>query len=76
MSEEPAGRRERLQEAVREIVLRRERAPRSPRLERALKRLIWRYSRQLEEGSREAEALPPQSERTSRRGQTQAKPAD
>jgi hypothetical protein len=30
-------------EAVRLIVTRRERAPRSPRMERALKRLIWRY---------------------------------
>lgn len=31
-------------EAVRLVVSRRERAPRSPRMERALKRLIWRYS--------------------------------
>jgi hypothetical protein len=31
-------------EAVRLVVTRRERAPRSPRMERALKRLIWRYS--------------------------------
>jgi hypothetical protein len=31
-------------EAVRRIVTRRERAPRSPRMERALKRLIWRYT--------------------------------
>jgi hypothetical protein len=30
-------------EAVRLIVTRRERAPRSPRMERALKRLVWRY---------------------------------
>jgi len=30
-------------EAVRLIVTRRERAPRSPRMERALKRLMWRY---------------------------------
>ncbi|MBN1658930.1 MAG: hypothetical protein JXA93_11035 [Anaerolineae bacterium] len=30
-------------EAVRLIITRRERAPRSPRMERALKRLIWRY---------------------------------
>lgn len=33
--------------AVRQIVTRRERAPRSPRMERALKRLIWRYNREL-----------------------------
>jgi hypothetical protein len=30
-------------DAVRLIVTRRERAPRSPRMARALKRLIWRY---------------------------------
>jgi len=30
-------------DVVRRIVTRRERAPRSPRMERALKRLIWRY---------------------------------
>jgi hypothetical protein len=33
----------RMADAVRQIVTRRERAPRSPRMERALKRLIWRY---------------------------------
>jgi hypothetical protein len=32
------------QEAVRRIITRRERAPRSPQMERALKRLIWRYT--------------------------------
>jgi hypothetical protein len=31
-------------EAVRQVVTRRERAPRSPKMERALKRLIWRYT--------------------------------
>ena len=30
---------------VRLVVTRRERAPRSPRMERAFKRLIWRYTR-------------------------------
>ncbi len=30
-------------EIVRLIVTRRERAPRPPRMERALKRLLWRY---------------------------------
>jgi hypothetical protein len=34
-------------EAVRLVVSSRERAPRSPRMERALKRLIWRYSQVL-----------------------------
>jgi DnaJ family protein C protein 28 len=36
---------ERMAETVRQVVTRRERAPRSPRMERALKRLIWRYTR-------------------------------
>jgi hypothetical protein len=36
-------------EAVRLVVTRRERAPRSPRMERALKRLIWRYSQPTED---------------------------
>ena len=35
--------RERKAEVVRLIVTRRERAPRSPRMERAFKQLIWRY---------------------------------
>lgn len=47
----PADIRERMAETVRLIVTRRERGPRSPRMERALKRLIWRYTR------------PPQIER-------------
>ena len=34
----------RMAETVRLVIARRERAPRSPRMERALKRLIWRYS--------------------------------
>jgi hypothetical protein len=40
----PAGRAERMAEAVRLVVTSRERAPRPPRLEHALKRLIWRYN--------------------------------
>lgn len=36
-------------EAVRLIVTRRERGPRSPRMEQALKRLIWRYTRPSQE---------------------------
>lgn len=45
MSGESANRQNRMAEAVRQIVTRRERAPRSPKMERALKRLLWRYSR-------------------------------
>jgi hypothetical protein len=44
MSEESTSRKMRMAEAVRQVVTRRERAPRSPRMERALKRLIWRYT--------------------------------
>jgi hypothetical protein len=40
--------RERMAETVRLVVTRRERAPRSPKMERALKRLIWRYTRPAE----------------------------
>ncbi|RPI50868.1 MAG: hypothetical protein EHM56_10280 [Chloroflexi bacterium] len=42
----PSGRAERMAEAVRLVVTSRERAPRPPRLEHALKRLIWRYNRE------------------------------
>lgn len=50
MSEEPDGaserkRRERMAETVRLVMSRRERAPRSPRMERALRRLIFRYTK-------------------------------
>jgi len=31
-------------DTVRQVINRRERAPRSPRMERAFKRLIWRYT--------------------------------
>jgi hypothetical protein len=37
-------------EMVRQVVTRRERAPRSPRMERALKRLIWRYTLPPQDG--------------------------
>ncbi|MGD8626322.1 MAG: hypothetical protein PVJ34_17420 [Anaerolineae bacterium] len=40
---EEEERKARRAEAVRRVITRRERAPRSPRMERALKRLIWRY---------------------------------
>jgi hypothetical protein len=40
---EEEERQARRAEAVRRVITRRERAPRSPRMERALKRLIWRY---------------------------------
>jgi hypothetical protein len=36
-------------DAVRLVVTRRERAPRSPKMERALKRLIWRYTQPQED---------------------------
>ena len=45
MSGESANRQKRMAETVRLIITRRERAPRSPKMERALKRLLWRYSR-------------------------------
>ena len=45
MSEKQDARQARMAETVRLIVTRRERAPRSPRLERAYKRIIWRYVR-------------------------------
>lgn len=45
MSKESDEKRARKAETVRLVVSRRERAPRSPRMERAFKRLIWRYTR-------------------------------
>ena len=50
MSDEPAdtglrARRKRMAETVRLVLITRERAPRSPAMERALKRLLWRYTR-------------------------------
>jgi hypothetical protein len=44
VNDRPGTREERIAETVRRIVTRRERAPRSPRLERAFKRLLWRYT--------------------------------
>ncbi len=44
---------ERMAETVRLIVTRRERGPRSPRMERALKRLIWRYTRPTQTGRKD-----------------------
>lgn len=49
MSEESDERKARMAETVRLVITRRERAPRSPRMERAYKRLIWRYT--LSEGA-------------------------
>lgn len=49
MSGESANRQKRMAETVRLIVTRRERAPRSPKMERALKRLLWRYSRAVQD---------------------------
>ena len=59
MSDEPVRasaekKQARMAETVRLVLTRRERAPRSPRMERALKRLIFRY----------AEGLPDKTERS------------
>jgi hypothetical protein len=42
--------RRRMAETVRLVLTRRERAPRSPRMERALRRLIFRYTRTTQDG--------------------------
>lgn len=60
MNDEPvdtmsAQRRRRMAETVRLVLTRRERAPRSPRMERALKRLIWRYTQSLQDDKRSAD---------------------
>jgi hypothetical protein len=55
----PGSRAERMAEAVRLVVTSRERAPRSPRLEHALKRLVWRYTREC---SREASSREESTE--------------
>ena len=52
MSDEPAststeGKRQRMAETVRLVLTRRERAPRAPSMERALKRLLFRYTQRL-----------------------------
>ena len=44
MNEDEARKKERMADTVRQVISRRERAPRSPRMERAFKRLIWRYT--------------------------------
>jgi hypothetical protein len=44
VSNELADRKQRMAATVRLVITSRERAPRSPRMERALKRLIWRYT--------------------------------
>ena len=68
MSVEPEGDRvddasaTRRAQAVRLIVTRRERAPRSPKMERAFKRLIWRY---LSSPASEAEGGETSSPRAS-----------
>lgn len=47
---------QRMAETVRLIVTRRERAPRSPQMERALKRLIWRYTAKSQEEEEHTDA--------------------
>jgi hypothetical protein len=48
MSQRTLDEQKRMAETVRLVIARRERAPRSPRMERALKRLIWRYSHAMQ----------------------------
>ena len=50
---EPDERRARMIETVRLVITRRERAARSPAMDRAIKRLIWRYSRTLHSSGRD-----------------------
>lgn len=61
MSDKPVDislgeRRKRMAETVRLVLTRRERAPRSPRMERAFKRLIWRYTHALQDDKRSLDA--------------------
>jgi hypothetical protein len=49
MSPDSTREKKRMAETVRLVITQRERAPRSPRMERALKRLIWRYNRAMQE---------------------------
>jgi hypothetical protein len=48
MSQRTLDEQKRMAETVRLVIARRERAPRSPRMERALKRLIWRYNQAMQ----------------------------
>jgi hypothetical protein len=52
MSDGSAGKKERMAQTVRLVVTRRERAPRSPKMERALKRLLWRYTKPVPDSER------------------------
>jgi hypothetical protein len=56
VSDEPVdarseAKRRRMADTVRLVLTRREQAPRSPRVERALKRLIFRYTESQQDGS-------------------------
>ena len=51
MSQPDNERMQRMAQTVRLVIARRERVPRSPRMERALKQLIWRYSRMMREAN-------------------------
>lgn len=64
MDDEPqnADIRTRMAQAIREVINRRERAPRSPRMERALKRMIWRYSWAIQAERPQAEELEDPAE--------------
>jgi len=55
-----ARKRRQMAETIRLVVTHRERGPRSPRMERALKRLLWRYSQALQAADRERNADAPE----------------
>ena len=59
MSKVSKDQQQRMAETVRLVVAYRERAPRSPRMERALKRLIWRYSQTIREAETQEEVDVP-----------------
>jgi hypothetical protein len=55
-NEKDVDAQQRMAATVRLIVTRRERAPRSPQMERALKRLIWRYTAMSQEEEEHTDA--------------------
>jgi len=64
MNDKPADpearKQQQMAETIRLVVTTRERAPRSPRLERALKQLLWRYSRALQAAHSERSKHAPE----------------
>jgi len=55
-NEKDVDAQQRMAATVRLIVTRRERAPRSPQMERVLKRLIWRYTAKSQEEEEHTDA--------------------